>query len=58
MPVLCARAIGGDLGPVFSLGGGDVLFPFDESWIEEHFDRKESWVGETGPLEFVIYERN
>ena len=44
--------------PEIPIEEGDVLFPFDESWIEEHFDRKKSWVGETGPLEFVIYERN
>ena len=34
---------------------GDVLFPFDEAWIERHYDAAEHRRGETGELEFVTY---
>lgn len=33
----------------------DVLFPFDEAWIDTHYEAVERRRGETGELEFVTY---
>jgi dihydrofolate reductase len=33
----------------------DVLFPFDERWIDRHYEATERRLGETGELEFVTY---
>ena len=41
--------------PSLALQDGDVLFPFDEAWIERHYDEVSSRAGETDGLTFVEY---
>ena len=41
--------------PSVPMQDGDILFPFDEAWIDRHYDAAERWPNESGELEFVRY---
>lgn len=44
--------------PEQALREGDVLFPYDEAWLLQHFAEHESHAGETPGLRFVDYRRS